>query len=218
MTEPTQQQMAEALLSPQQQVAAPRAQLADESTRGRASRTPESSGNVRRFGAADERILERAFRDKRVLRPQGSSGAGSEPGELDLRSHVDSAYGKHAAGRDRVDDPQDTEHRPQQQVTVGETFSQLEPVDRRTQISWSRNLARVARRVGRTGGLAPLARMLPGGIQAQGKKRRPMQVWVSCSGGRERVGPMPVVCTSAVSSLDQTSSTVREALRKGINI
>ena len=29
-----------------------------------------------------------------------------------------------------------------------------------------------------------LAQRLPGGIQAQGMGRRPMQAWVSCSGGR----------------------------------
>ena len=29
-----------------------------------------------------------------------------------------------------------------------------------------------------------LARRLPGGIQAQGIRRRPTQAWVSCSGGR----------------------------------
>ena len=30
----------------------------------------------------------------------------------------------------------------------------------------------------------PLAHRLSGGIQAQGVRRRPMQAWVSCSGGR----------------------------------
>ena len=32
--------------------------------------------------------------------------------------------------------------------------------------------------------MSSLAHMLPGGIQAQGMRRRPMQAWVSCSGSR----------------------------------
>ena len=32
--------------------------------------------------------------------------------------------------------------------------------------------------------MIPQAHMLPRGIQAQGARRRPMQGWVSCSGGR----------------------------------
>ena len=59
--------------------------------------------------------------------------------------------------------------------------------------------------------MSSLAHWLPGGIQSQGISRRPMQAWVSCSGGRTTACfPHASVALSVVSSVDPTLSTLKE--------